>query len=62
MSQLLAQEMYLDHDTAAAHDLTGFALAVDLAKTDPFAKLLVVINLVHDKGENGQSMYISHLK
>lgn len=23
--------LYLDNDTAAAHDLTGFALAVDLA-------------------------------
>lgn len=36
---------YLDDYTAAAHHLAGFALAVDLAKTDPLTELLVVINL-----------------
>lgn len=40
---------YLDHDTAAAHHLAGFALPVDLAQTDPLTKLFVVINLKQSK-------------
>jgi hypothetical protein len=44
--------LYLDHNTAAAHHLTGFSLPVDLAQTNPLAQLLVVINLeVRDRGE-----------
>lgn len=39
------QCIYLDHDTAAAHHLAGFALTVDLAETNPLAELLIVINL-----------------
>lgn len=41
----LQADTHLDDHTAAAHHLTGFALSVDLAQTDPLAKLLVVINL-----------------
>lgn len=36
---------HLNHHTAAAHHLAGFALSVDLAQTDPLTKLLVVIYL-----------------
>ena len=42
---------YLDHDTAAAHHLAGFALTVDLAETDPLPELLVIVNL----NESGES-------
>jgi len=41
---------YLDHDTAAAHHLAGFALTVDLTKADPLAELLVIVNLEESGG------------
>lgn len=37
--------IYLDHDTAAAHHLAGFALTVNFAQTNPLTELLVVVNL-----------------
>lgn len=36
---------HLNHHAAAAHHLAGFALAVDLAQTNPLTKLLVVVYL-----------------
>lgn len=44
---MVSKGFYLDHDTAAAHHLAGFAFTVDLAQTDPLAELLVVVNLEH---------------
>ena len=40
---------HLNDHTAAAHYLPGFALAVDLAQTNPLAELLVVVDLRANK-------------